>query len=156
MGLNLPRLRLLHSGGWKKLTEEKVDKEEFKRAVSEAFNTKPENIIDFYGMVEQLGVIFIDCEYGYKHVADFADIIIRDFQTLNEVEKGKLGIIEVLSGLTSSYPGQAILTEDIGELVGVDHCSCGRKGKYFKFVSRVEKAETRGCGDTFAEGKDRS
>jgi hypothetical protein len=153
--LNLPKMKLLHSGGWKKLTEQKVDKEEFNRVVAEAFGTIPENIIDFYGMVEQLGVVFIDCPYGYKHVPDFADIIIRDFQTLNEVEEGQSGIIEVLSGLTSSYPGQAILTEDIGEFVGVDHCRCGRKGKYFKFVSRVEKSETRGCGDTFAERRDR-
>jgi hypothetical protein len=153
--INLPKLKLLHSGGWKKLTENKVDKQEFNRVVSKVFGTTPENIIDFYGMVEQLGVVFIDCEYEYKHVADFADIIIRDFQTLSEVEVGQSGLIEVLSGLTSSYPGQAILTEDIGEFVGIDNCSCGRKGKYFKFVSRVEKSETRGCGDTFAERRDK-
>lgn len=153
--LKLPKLKLLHSGGWKKLTQIEVTKEEFKNTTAEVLGTVPENIIDFYGMVEQLGVVFVDCECGYKHVPDFAEVILRDFKTLKEVKEGQIGIIEVLSSLTSSYPGQAILTEDVGRLVGVDNCKCGRKGKYFEFVSRVEKSETRGCGDTFAEGRDR-
>lgn len=155
INLNFPNLKVIHSGGWKKLIENKVDKEEFNKSVAKVFGTKPENVIDFYGMVEQVGVVFIDCKYGHKHVPDFADIIIRDFLTLNEVEIGQSGIIEVMSGLTTSYPGQAILTEDIGEFLGVDDCTCGRRGKYFKFMSRVEKSETRGCGDTFAEKREK-
>lgn len=155
ISLNMPKIKLLHSGGWKKLNDQKVEKEEFNKSVAEVFGTKPENIIDFYGMVEQLGVVFLDCECGYKHVPDFGEIIIRDFSTLKEVEKGQCGFIEVMSVLTSSYPGQAILTEDIGEYVGVDDCKCGRKGKYFKFKNRVEKSEIRGCGDTFAEKRDK-
>ncbi|OPJ57752.1 acyl-protein synthetase [Clostridium chromiireducens] len=153
--LNMGKIKLLHSGGWKKLNDQKVEKEEFNKSVAEVYGTEPENIIDFYGMVEQLGVVFLDCECGYKHVPDFGEIIIRDFSTLKEVEKGQCGFIEVLSGLTSSYPGQAILTEDIGEFIGIDDCKCGRKGKYFKFKNRVEKSETRGCGDTFAERRDK-
>lgn len=149
--LSLPKMKLLHSGGWKKLTSQKVEKEEFIRRTAKVFGTNPENIIDFYGMVEQVGVVFIDCEYGYKHVPDFAQVIIRDYNSLDEVKPGEHGMIEVMSILGSSYPSQAILTEDVGELIGVDNCKCGRKGKYFKFKSRVEKAETRGCGDTFAE-----
>lgn len=149
--LSLPKMKLLHSGGWKKLISESVVKEEFNRRTAEVFGTAKENIMDFYGMVEQLGVVFVDCEYGYKHVPDFTDVIIRDFNTLDEVKPGQCGIIEVMSILGSSYPSQGILTEDVGELVGIDDCKCGRRGKYFKFKSRMEKAEIRGCGDTFAE-----
>ncbi|WP_333860265.1 LuxE/PaaK family acyltransferase [Clostridium sp.] len=153
--LALPKMKLLHSGGWKKLVSESVEKEEFNRVTAEVFGTEKSNIMDFYGMVEQLGVVFVDCECGYKHVPDFADIIIRDFNTLEEVEIGQQGIIEVLSILGTSYPSQGILTEDVGEFMGVDNCSCGRRGKYFKFRSRIEKTETRGCGDTFAEKEER-
>jgi hypothetical protein len=53
--------------------------------------------------------------------------------------------------LPDSYPGMSILTEDVGEILGVDDCPCGRKGKYFVFRSRLEKSESRGCGDTFRE-----
>ncbi|MGH4138830.1 acyl-protein synthetase [Clostridium sp.] len=149
--LDMPKLKLLHSGGWKKLNSEKVEKKVFAEAVAQVFNTSTTNVIDFYGMVEQAGVVFIDCECGHKHVPNFAEIIIRDVQTLEEVKLGESGLIEVMSILGSSYPSQAILTEDIGEYIGIDDCPCGRKGKYFRFKSRVEKAEVRGCGDTFAE-----
>lgn len=149
--VNLPNVKILHGGGWKKLREQSVSKEEFSKEVASFFNTKPENVIDYYGMVEQLGVVFFDCEYGYKHVPDFADIIIRDFYSMNEVPDGKEGLIECVSIIPSSYPGQALLTEDIGKILGRDTCPCGRKGKYFTFVARAEKAEIRGCGDTFAE-----
>ncbi|MEY8001360.1 acyl-protein synthetase [Clostridium sp. Mt-5] len=149
--LSLAKMKLLHSGGWKKLVSESVGKEEFNRRTAGIFGTEEKNILDFYGMVEQLGVIFVDCECGYKHVPDFADVIIRNFNTLDEVKIGQRGIIEVMSILGSSYPSQGILTEDVGELVGIDDCKCGRRGKYFKFKSRIERAEIRGCGDTFAE-----
>ncbi|WP_207640917.1 acyl-protein synthetase [Clostridium lundense] len=151
--LNIPNVKIVHSGGWKKLNCQKVSKEEFSKTLGELFNTKESNVLDFYGMVEQLGVVFIDCECGYKHVPDFAEIIIRDLATLEEVNIGEIGLIQIMSTLSSSYPAQAILTEDIGTLIGIDDCKCGRKGKYFKFKSRVEKAEIRGCGDTFAEGE---
>lgn len=149
--LNLPHIKILHSGGWKKLSSQAVTKDVFNREVAEAFNTDPSNAIDFYGMVEQLGVLFLDCPAGYKHPPDFADIIIRDVLTMDEAPVGTPGLIEVVSVLATSYPSQAVLTEDIGEVIGIDDCPCGRKGKYFVFRSRAEKAEIRGCGDTFAE-----
>jgi hypothetical protein len=149
--LNFPNVKIVHSGGWKKLKAEAVTKEVFSANVAELFSTDPTNILDFYGMVEQLGVIFLDCEAGYKHPPDFADIIIRDLYSMKENPIGLPGAIEVLSIIPSSYPGQALITEDLGELLGIDDCPCGRKGKYFVFRSRVERTETRGCGDTFAE-----
>jgi len=149
--LDMPKLKLLHSGGWKKLSSAKVEKEVFSEAAAQIFNTSATNIIDFYGMVEQAGIVFIDCPCGNKHVPNFAEIIIRDIQTLEEVKFGEVGLIEVMSILSTSYPAQAILTEDIGEFIGIDDCPCGRHGKYFRFKTRLEKAEIRGCGDTFAE-----
>ncbi|MEX2684097.1 MAG: acyl-protein synthetase [Candidatus Sigynarchaeota archaeon] len=149
--LDFPAMKLVHSGGWKKLTAQAVTKDVFSKTLAGIFNTDTKNIIDFYGMVEQLGVVFLDCEAGHKHAPDFADIIIRDPFTMKEQPTGKAGLIEIASIIPSSYPGQAIITEDVGEIVGIDDCPCGRKGKYFVFRSRVERVETRGCGDTFAE-----
>lgn len=142
---------LFHGGGWKKMQELAVSKKEFSDAIAEVFCTKPENILDFYGMAEQTGIIFVDCEQGNKHVPTFSQVIIRDPYTLEPCDTGKIGFIEVMSILADSYYDQAVLTEDLGVLVGVDDCPCGRKGRYFRFVSRVEKAELRGCGDTFRE-----
>src|SRR5208283_1723087 len=81
---------------------------------------------------------------------NFAEVAIRDFMTLQQVQPGQQGLIQVLSVLPTSYPGQALLTEDVGVLLGYDNCPCGRPGLCFRFLGRVAHAEVRGCGDTFA------
>jgi len=145
------RLVLVHGGGWKKLLGLDVDKQRFNTEAAKRLSTRPQDVIDFYGMVEQTGMVFLDCSSGNKHVPDFGDIIVRDVNTMRPCGIGQQGFIELISILPNSYPGQAVLTEDIGVLTGIDNCGCGRKGKHFRFVSRAEKAEARGCGDTFVE-----
>jgi phenylacetate-coenzyme A ligase PaaK-like adenylate-forming protein len=145
---------LLHSGGWKKLAAEAVSKDELSRRTAAVLGADPRRILDFYGMVEQVGTVFVDCENGNKHAPAFADVIFRRPLTLLPAGPGESGIIEVLSVLPTSYPGQALLTEDQGVLLGVDDCPCGRKGEYFRFTSRIEQAEVRGCGDTFAQSRE--
>lgn len=152
-GFTLGDVKIFHSGGWKKLHAERVSKEEFSREIARVFNTEPGNVLDFYGMAEQTGIIFVDCEYGHKHVPVFSQVIIREPYTLKPSPIGVTGIIEIMSILSDSYYSQAILTEDTGYLAGIDDCPCGRKGRYFHFASRIEKAEIRGCGDTFREQK---
>ena len=149
-----PEAILLHSGGWKKLAAQAVSKDEFSRRTAAVLGADPCRILDFYGMVEQVGTVFVDCRSGNKHAPAFADVILRRPLSLLPADVGQAGIIEVLSALPTSYPGQALLTEDQGILLGIDDCPCGRKGKYFRFTSRIERAEVRGCGDTFAQSRE--
>jgi phenylacetate-coenzyme A ligase PaaK-like adenylate-forming protein len=146
--------QLLHSGGWKKLTAQAVSKEEFTRRTCVVLGCDSRAILDFYGMVEQVGTVFVDCEAGNKHAPVFADVVIRRTHTLQPVAVGETGIIEVVSVLPTSYPGQALITEDQGVFLGVDDCPCGRRGNYFRFTKRIEQAEARGCGDTFAQARE--
>lgn len=147
--LNLSEATLFHGGGWKNLRKIAVGKDRFSSEVHSRLGIQAHRILDFYGMAEQTGIIFPDCEYGYKHVPSGAKIIIRDVQTLAPCGVGERGLIEVMSVLPVSYYGQALLTEDTGRIIGFDGCLCGRKGMYFEFLNRVERAEVRGCGDTF-------
>ncbi len=149
--LNLENSILIHSGGWKKLVEKAVDNDTFKKSLQE--QTGISDIHDFYGMVEQVGSIFVECEKGHLHAPIFADIIVRDSMTLKPLKFGEKGIIEVLSILPRSYPGHVLLTEDLGTILGEDDCACGKKGKYFKVQGRLPKAEIRGCSDTHAYDK---
>jgi hypothetical protein len=148
------RAILLHSGGWKKLVAQAVSKEEFTQRTVAVLGCAPQGIMDFYGMVEQVGTVFVDCEAGNKHAPAFADVILRRPYSLDPAGVGEPGMIEVVSVLPSSYPGQALLTEDQGVLQGVDDCPCGRRGKYFRFTRRIEQSEVRGCGDTFAQTRE--
>ena len=145
--LDMPNIHLLHSGGWKRLQRQSVTQDVFNQGVSSVFGCSTNRIIDYYGMVENVGVIYPDCEYGNKHVPAFADVIIRDPLTLAAVQVGQKGLIQVCSVLPTSFPGFLLLTEDTAELTGYDNCPCGRKGPSFRFAGRVPKAEVRGCGN---------
>lgn len=138
---------IIHGGGWKKLNQEAVDNETFKRALEKVCKIK--RIHNYYGMVEQTGSIFMECEAGYLHCSIFSDVIIRntDFSVSG---LRKTGLTQLISLLPLSYPGHSILSEDIGEIIGEDNCSCGRKGKYFKIHGRIKDAELRGCSDVYA------
>jgi phenylacetate-coenzyme A ligase PaaK-like adenylate-forming protein len=132
--------KVLHIGGWKKLTDLKVDKEKFNETIARFFGAQTENVRDFYGMTEQLGTIYIDCEAGNKHVPVYADLLIRDAETFAVVQHGTPGFIQLLSPLPHSYPGVSLLTDDIGVIIGEDDCPCGRKGKFFIFKERAKKS----------------
>jgi hypothetical protein len=139
---------LVHSGGWKKLQEQAVGNEEFKQRLQQA--TGIERVHNFYGMVEQVGSIFVECEAGRLHAPSFAEVRIRDPFDWSESPVGQEGLIEVVSLLPQSYPGHRLLTEDRGRLLGVDDCPCDRKGRTFEVLGRLPKAELRGCSDTHA------
>lgn len=150
--LDLADAVLIHAGGWKKMQEYAVDNDTFKAALRDRFGSNF-RIHNFYGMVEQTGSVYVECEEGHFHVSNFSDMIIRDPVTLEALPFGETGVIETLSVLPQSYPGVAILTEDMGVIKGEDDCPCGRKGKYFEFRGRIPRAEIRGCSDVYSLGK---
>jgi Acyl-protein synthetase, LuxE len=145
--LRMPNVRLLHSGGWKRLQEQAVPRDAYAAGVASVFGCPADQIIDFYGMVENVGIIYPDCAHGNKHVPAFAEVIVRDPLTLEPVHVGKQGLVQVCSALSTSFPGFAVLTDDIAEIIHNDGCPCGRRGVCFRFVKRVPKAEVRGCGN---------
>ena len=149
-GLDLSRAALVHSGGWKKLADEAVSREDFKSGLSASLGIT--RVHDFYGMVEQVGSVYFECAAGYFHAPNFADVIVRDPTSWGPAEQGTVGVIEVLSLLPLSYPGHALLTEDLGIVHGVDDCTCGQLGTRFSLEGRVPKAEIRGCSDTQVRG----
>ena len=138
---------LIHGGGWKKLESEAVSSEEFKKTLKTLCGI--EHVHDYYGMVEQTGTIYMECDEGHMHVPVYSDIIIRRPLDYSEADIGEEGLVEVVSVLPHSYPGHVLLTEDRGVVLGEDDCPCGRKGKYIKILGRIKNAEIRGCSDTF-------
>ncbi len=137
---------LVHGGGWKKMMGEKIDNVTFKNELFSRFDLAA--IHNFYGMVEQTGSVFVECEHGRLHAPACADILIRDARDWSVLPAGKSGLLQVLSLLPTSYPGHSLLTEDVGELTGIDDCPCGRLGRTFLVHGRIRHAEQRGCSDT--------
>ncbi|MBR2141985.1 acyl-protein synthetase [Anaerovibrio sp.] len=146
--LELGNAILIHGGGWKKMVLEAVTPEAFNSALRDLCGIP--QVVNYYGMVEQTGCIYIECEEGHLHASTYSDVIIRRGGDFSVATDGERGIIQVVSLLPWSYPGHSLLTEDEGVLLGEDNCPCGRKGKYFKVLGRLKNAEIRGCSDTYA------
>jgi hypothetical protein len=148
-GLDLAGARIIHGGGWKKLRNRAVDNDRFKARLREICGPAT-RVHNFYGMVEQTGSVCLECEEGRLHASNFSQIVIRDPLSLQPLPAGRPGLIETVSVLPWSYPGQALLTEDVGEWLGEDDCPCGRKGRTFAVHGRLPRSEARGCSDTYA------
>lgn len=148
--LDLPGAVLVHSGGWKKLQDEAVDDARFKAALREQAGIGQAS--NFYGMVEQIGTVFLECEQGHLHAPNAADVLIRDPRTRELLPEGEEGVVQVVSALPTSYPGHSLMTEDLGVVTRRDGCACGRRGATVALRGRIPKAELRGCGDTHARG----
>ena len=139
---------LIHGGGWKQLQSQAVGADEFKLRLESTSSIK--RVHNYYGMVEQTGSIFMECQEGHFHTSSWSEIIVRDPVDFKALPKGAPGLIQLLSVIPHSYPGHSLLSEDEGEILGVDDCGCGRLGTYFTVYGRIQNAEVRGCSDTYS------
>ena len=138
---------LIHGGGWKKLASQNISQSAFRQALHDACQLS--HVHDYYGMVEQTGTIYMQCEQGHLHAPLWGDVIIRNPSDFSVQPMGEKGLVQVVSLLPHSYPGHSLLTEDEGTITSVDTCPCGRKGKTLALHGRIARAEVRGCSDTY-------
>ena len=138
---------LIHGGGWKKLENLKISNKDFCDAAQDTFGSC--SVHNYYGMVEQTGSIFFECEHGKMHASSFSEAIVRDVNTLEPLKHGQDGVIQVFSTLPESYPGHSILTEDFGTVYKDEKCKCGRFGTTITIHGRLPDAEIRGCSDVY-------
>ncbi len=138
------RIHFVHSGGWKKLERARVRRREFDAALLADLSAESQ-VIDFYGLVEQVGVLYPLCEHEFRHVPRWADAIVRDPWTLEPLQD-TTGQLQLINVLAYGAPYHSVLTEDLGE-VADGPCPCGRAGRRFRLAGRVPKAEVRGCAN---------
>ena len=146
ISLDFSKAILLHGGGWKKLEKQNISNARFKEDLKKIL--KLNKIHNYYGMVEQTGSIFIECDKCGNFITSiFSDILIRD-KNFKLAKNGEKGLVQLISILPTSYPGHNIITEDIGEIAKDDSaCTCIHYGKRFKIHGRIKNAEIRGCSD---------
>lgn len=142
---------VLHFGGWKRLERQAVDRARLNAEVGQVFGHAEPYIRDVYGFTEQLGVIYPDDGHGVRLAPVYADVIVRDPITLEPVPDGMPGLLEFITPLPHSYPGIALLVDDMGRIVSRDRGDDGRYGTRFEVLGRARGAEIRGCGDTLPE-----
>ena len=145
--IQLPKgSKIIHIGGWKKLESEKIDKQLFNEQLSDCFGLNPIDVIDIYGFTEQMGLNYPDCPCGCKHTSSYVKVIARDIVSREVLQSGQEGMLEFVTPIPHSYPGNAVLTDDLGVIYN-EPCPYGLPGTRFKVSGRLKKAEVRGCGD---------
>lgn len=143
--LNLKNCTIMHIGGWKKLYDQKVSKEEFNKTLVDVFGVKNENILDVYGFTEQLGTVYISKGDGMKEIPTISKVIVRDPYTLERLNDNEEGLLQFLNPIPYSYPGLSVLTDDLGIKKTIN------SKEYFEITGRAKNSEIRGCGDILSE-----
>src|SRR5262249_43883542 len=103
---------ILTGGGWKSfLPGVNLDQAEFRQMVSRLFAVAPDAARDMYGLSE-CPAVFVQCERGSYHVPAWAWAQAIDPETNREVPDGEVGLLQLTTPLTTSYPLLKILTTD--------------------------------------------
>ena len=138
------RVTFVHSGGWKKLEAEKVRPDAFNLKLKEHLDPASQ-VMDFYGLVEQVGIIFPLCPCGYRIAPAWADVLVRDPVSGACLPEG-VGQLQLMNAISWGAPYHNVLTEALGRLIP-GGCSCGRSGTVFELIGRIPKSEVRGCAN---------
>lgn len=135
--LKLPESSMvLLGGGWKQFASLKVDKREFYRLAAERLAIKEEHFHEFFGVVEH-NIPYFDCKNHHFHVPVYSRVIIRDMKTMEPVEYGRPGILNLITPILDSMPLVSIMTDDIAVLREGKVCGCGNDAPYFEILGRA-------------------
>lgn len=142
---------VLHFGGWKRLERQAVDRARLNAEIEKVFAMDETCVRNVYGFTEQLGIIYPDDGHGVRLAPVYSEVIVRDPVTLEPLPDGAPGLLEFITPLPHSYPGIALLLDDMGRIVSRDREHGGRYGTRFEVLGRARGSEIRGCGDTLPE-----
>ena len=102
--LDLSQGMLVHSGGWKKLADQAVDNAEFRRRLAPSAGLT--RVHNFYGMVEQIGTVFLEGPRAARSTAPTSPTSsIRDPETWEELPPGEPGWSRSSARCPTSLPG---------------------------------------------------
>ncbi len=134
--LQMPKGSLVTiGGGWKQFYAEKVEKKDFYNLVYEVLGIDDTHIIEYFSAVEH-PILYTDCKKHHFHIPIYSRVIIRDVDTLESVENGKIGLINLITPMVDSVPLISVMTDDLGILHN-ESCGCGINSPWLEIIGRV-------------------
>ncbi len=138
------------AGGWKKFFSEKVDKNELYRMIEETLGIGEENCKEFFGAVEH-PIVYCDCKNHHFHVPVYSRVLIRDLNTLEPVENGKVGLLNLITPLVESVPLLSVITDDLAVMRDGKACGCSIASPYFEILGRAGLQDVKTCAAEASE-----
>ncbi len=145
ISVRLPRgSKIMLGGGWKQFYREQVDKREFYALAKETLGVEETQIIESFGAAEH-PILYCDCENHHFHVPIYSRVIIRDVNTLEPLENGRMGLVNLITPMIRATPILSIMTDDLGILHDAKECGCGRNSPYLEIIGRVGLKDIKTC-----------
>jgi len=142
--------KILLGGGWKTFFAEEISKEELFAMARDTLGIRRQNFKDHFSTAEH-PVNYMACENNHFHIPVFSRVIIRDANSLEPVEYGTPGILNLISPILSSAPYGSILTDDIAVMHGGESCGCGIASPYIDIIGRVGLSNLKTCTQAASE-----
>lgn len=145
IAVRLPRHSIIMlGGGWKQFYREQVDKSEFYEMAQRVLGVPEDHIIEAFGAAEH-PILYCDCPHHHFHIPVYSRIIIRDVNTLQPVENGKIGLCNLLTPMVKATPIESIMTDDLAVLHDGQDCPCGIDAPYLEIIGRVGLKDIKTC-----------
>ncbi len=139
---------IIIAGGWKTAQKKSIPFDEFAYLCSEFFNIDQSRIVDVYGFVEH-GVPYITCFQHHFHVPVYSKVFIRKPGTLEVLNEGEKGLLQVLSPYNYAQPALSVLSTDYAILNS--NCECGITRAYIELKGRAGVKKHEGCAISATE-----
>lgn len=136
--------KVLLGGGWKQHFTEQVEKNILYHLVKKVLGIEESDIIEFFSAVEH-PVLYCDCNNHHFHVPVYSRVIIRDVGTLQPLEKGQIGLINLITPMVKATPIVSVMTDDLGVLHDGSECGCGISSPFLEIIGRVGLKEIKTC-----------
>ena len=136
--------KIMLGGGWKQFYKEQADKETVYALAKKVLDIDEENIIEAFGAVEH-PILYCDCKKHHFHIPVYSRVIIRDVNTLEPVENGKMGLVNLTTPMVKATPILSVMTDDLGILHDADECDCGINSPYLEIIGRVGLKDIKTC-----------
>ncbi len=136
--------KIMLGGGWKQFYKEQADKETMYALAKKVLDIDEENIIEAFGAVEH-PILYCDCSKHHFHIPVYSRVIIRDVNTLEPVENGRMGLVNLITPMIKATPILSIMTDDLGILHNAGECDCGINSPYLEIIGRVGVKDIKTC-----------
>lgn len=136
--------KIMMGGGWKQFYAEQVDKRVLYALAEKVLGIGESDIIEFFGAVEH-PVLYCDCVHHHFHIPAYSRVIIRDVHTLEPLENGQVGLVNLLTPMVKATPIASVMTDDLGILHDGGSCGCGLTSPYLEIIGRVGLKDIKTC-----------
>lgn len=136
--------RIFFGGGWKQFSSDEIEKEDLYALVEEVLGIKKNKVHEFFGAAEH-PILYCSCKNHHFHIPAYAKVIIRDVKTLKPLQKGKVGLLNLLTPLEANTPLMSVMTDDLAVLHPASECGCGIQSDFFEILGRVGVTDIKTC-----------